>query len=55
LSDETIFRAIKAQFPTVELLGLDRGKLNRAISTHGGTTLDDFTEANCSGRGIPFA
>jgi hypothetical protein len=24
-------------------LGFDRGKWNRAISTHGGTTLDDFT------------
>jgi hypothetical protein len=50
LMDETYFRAIKAQFPTVELLGFDRGKLNRAISTHGGATLDDFTESNCSGR-----
>ena len=50
LTDETYFRAIKAQFPTVESLGFDRGKLNRAISTHGGATLDDFTESNCSGR-----
>jgi len=50
LTDETYFRAIKAQFPTVESLGFDRGKLNRAISTHGGETLDDFTESNCSGR-----
>jgi hypothetical protein len=32
------------------LLGFDRGKLNRAISTHGGVTLDDFTESNCSSR-----
>ena len=50
LTDETYFRAIKAQFPTVESLGFDRGKLNWAISTHGGATLDDFTESNCSGR-----
>jgi hypothetical protein len=28
LTDETYFRAIKAQFPTVESLGFDRGKLN---------------------------
>ena len=49
LTDETYFRAIKAQFPAVESLGFDRGKLNRAISTHG-ETLDDFTESNCSGR-----
>ena len=33
LTDETYFRAIKAQFPTVESLGFDRGKLNRAILT----------------------
>jgi hypothetical protein len=39
-----------AQFPTVESLGFDRGKLNRAISTHGGTTLDDFMESNRSGQ-----
>jgi hypothetical protein len=50
LTDETYFRAIKAQFLIVELLGFDRGKLNCAISTHSGMTLDDFTEANCSGR-----
>jgi hypothetical protein len=40
LTDETYYRAIKAQFLTVESLGSDRGKMNRAISTHGGTTLD---------------
>ena len=28
LTDETYFRAIKAQIPTVESLGFDRGKLN---------------------------
>ena len=50
LTDETYYRAVKAQFPTVVTLGFDRGKLNRAISTHGGTTLDDFTESNRSGR-----
>ena len=47
LTDETYYQAIKAQFPTVVTLGFDRGKLNRAISTHGGTTL---TESNCSGQ-----
>jgi hypothetical protein len=39
-----------AQFPTVELLGFDRGNLNQAILTHKGATLDDFTESNDSGR-----
>jgi hypothetical protein len=41
LTDETYFRAIKAQFPTVESFDFDRGKMNRAIPTHGGTTLDN--------------
>jgi hypothetical protein len=41
LTDETYYRAIKAQFPIVESLGFDRGKMNRASSTHGGTTLDN--------------
>lgn len=50
LTDETYFRAIKAQFPNLESLGFDRGKMNRAIAIHGGgTTLDDFTESNHSG------
>ena len=43
LTDETYYRAIKAHFPTVESLGFHRGKMNRAISTHGGNTLGDFT------------
>ena len=43
LTDETYYRAIKAQFSTVVSLVFDRGKMNREISTHGGTTLDDFT------------
>ena len=30
LTDETYFRAIKAQFPTLESLGFDRGKMNKA-------------------------
>ena len=46
LTDETYFRAIKAQFPTEMTLGFDRSMLNRAIAFHGGTTLDDFTESN---------
>jgi len=50
LTDETYFRAIKAQFPTVMAMGFDRGKMNRAIASHDGTTLDDFTETNQSGR-----
>jgi hypothetical protein len=50
LTDETFYQAIKAQFPTVMSLSFDRGKMNRAISTHGGTTLDDFTESNQTGR-----
>ena len=50
LTDETYFRAIKAQFPPLESLGFDRGKMNKAISTHGGTTLDDFPESNQTGR-----
>jgi hypothetical protein len=50
LTDETYYRAIKAQFPTAESLGFDRGKMNRAIATQGGTTLDDFTASNSSGR-----
>ena len=48
LTDETYCRAIKAQFPTVMTLWFDRGKLNRAIATHDGTALDDFTESNRS-------
>ena len=50
LTDETYYWAIKAQFPTLELLGFDRAVMNRAISKHGGTALDDFTESNCTGR-----
>ena len=50
LTDETYFRAIKAQFPTLETLDFDRGRMNKAIATHGGTTLDDFTESNQTGR-----
>ena len=50
LSDETYFRAIKAQFPTLEALGFDRGMMNKAISSCGGATLDDFTESNQTGR-----
>ena len=32
LSDETIFRAINAQFPSLEALGFSRGIMNKAIS-----------------------
>jgi hypothetical protein len=36
LTDETYYRAIKAQFPTLESLDFDRGMMNKAISTQGG-------------------
>jgi hypothetical protein len=45
LTDETYYRAIKAQFPTLASLGFDRGRMNKEISTHDGTTLDDFNES----------
>ena len=54
LTDETYYRAIKAQFPTVESLGFDRGKMNREISTHGVTTTNTLDnrrhQSNHSGR-----
>ncbi|KAI2503952.1 hypothetical protein MHU86_10518 [Fragilaria crotonensis] len=50
LSDETFHRAIKAQFPSLESLGFDRGAMNRAISKGGGIViLDDFTVSNTTG------
>lgn len=45
LTDETYFRAIKAQFPSIESLGFDRAKMNKAISSHDGATIDDFNES----------
>ena len=50
LTDETYFRAIKAQFPSVDTLDFDRGLMNRAISSCAGSTLDDFSESNVTGR-----
>jgi hypothetical protein len=52
LTHETYFRAIKAQFPTLdETLGFfDRSMMNKAISSCDGTTLDDFTESNQTGQ-----
>jgi hypothetical protein len=50
LSDETIFRAIKAQFPSLEALGFNRGIRNKAISSYEGLVLDDFTISNQTGR-----
>jgi hypothetical protein len=42
LSDEPYFQAIKAQFPTLEALGFNRGRLtSKAISSCEGTTLLD--------------
>ena len=49
LSDETFLRAVKAQFPSLESLGFDRGAMNRAISKGGGIILDDFTVSNTTG------
>jgi hypothetical protein len=49
LTDETYFRAIKAQFPSLDSLGFDRGAMNRAISVCSGGILDDFTESNATG------
>jgi hypothetical protein len=49
MTDETYFRAIKAQFPSLESLGFDRGGMNRAISLCGGAILDDFTDSNTTG------
>jgi hypothetical protein len=50
LSDETFFRAIKAQFLSVETLVFNRGMMNKAISSCGGAVLDDFTETNQTGK-----
>jgi hypothetical protein len=50
LSDETFFRAIKAQFPSLETLGFNRGMMNKATLSCGGAVLDDFTEANQTGQ-----
>ena len=50
LTDETYFWAIKAQFPSLESLGFDKGLMNRAIGTYGGSTLDDFTKSSKTGR-----
>ena len=61
LTDETYFRAMKAQFPSLESLCFDRGVMNQAIAKCGGGMLDDFTSSNTTGifrrkaRGIdPF-
>ena len=41
---------MKAQFPSLESLGFDRGSMNRAISVcAGGGILDDFTTSNTTG------
>jgi hypothetical protein len=50
LTDETYFRANKAQFPSLESLEFSRSMMDKEISSHRGMTLDDFTESNCSGR-----
>ena len=60
LTDETYFRAMKAQFLSLESLCFDRGVI-QAIAKCGGGMLDDFTSSNRTGifrrkaRGIdPF-
>ena len=49
LTDETYFRAVKAQFPSLNLLDFNRGVLNRAIAVCGGGTMDDFSSSNTTG------
>jgi hypothetical protein len=46
LTDETYFRAIKAQFTTLVSDSSNRGLLNRAISVWGGDQLDDFLDSS---------
>ena len=48
LTDETYFRAVKAQFPTLGE-SFTRAMMNRSISVWGGNQLDDFSSANGSG------
>ena len=50
LSDETIFRAIKAQFPSLEALGFNRGIMDKEISSYERSVLDDFTASNQTGQ-----
>jgi hypothetical protein len=47
LSDETYFRAVKAQFPTLEALGFDRALINRAISNCGKNNRLQRTKVDC--------
>jgi len=50
LSDQTYYRAMKAQFPSLMEVGFTRAKLNHAISKAGGATFDDFSsESNKTG------
>ena len=50
LSDETYFRAMKAQFPNLNDVDFNRGLMNRAISKcGGGMILDDFSDTNTTG------
>ncbi|KAI2507767.1 hypothetical protein MHU86_6663 [Fragilaria crotonensis] len=49
LSDETYFRALKAQFPTLDTVDFTRAIMNRAISKGGGMVLDDFSDSNTTG------
>jgi hypothetical protein len=50
LSDETLFRAIKAQFSPLEALGFKRGMMNKVILSCGGAVLDNFSESIQTGR-----
>ena len=49
LSDETYFRALKAQFPTLDTIDFNRAVMNQAISRCGGMVIDDFSDSNTSG------
>ena len=53
LSDETYYRAIKAQFPNLESLGFDRVRMNKAISTYGGRTGSGKVTWNKAQRQVP--
>ena len=46
LTDETYFRAMKAQFPSLNSLDFNRCVMNRAIAVCGGGSMDDFTSSS---------
>jgi hypothetical protein len=46
LTDEMYLSSHQGEFPTVALLGFDRGKMNRTILTHAVTSLVPSTPRN---------